>query len=136
MRQRSTVPRLILAMAALAVLPGCSDYLHHRVEDAMEVIDLGVTWSDKPGLAAYGNFASVTPGGIGYVDGYFAGIGGGQVGTTDHYQSSIGLLMWGYEEVGWGDHDKEMPGTLDRHHVGLLGLLAAPFNRRLSYAPS
>jgi len=125
-----------LAVAvAFGVMPGCA-YFRHRAEDAAEVIDLGVTWSDRFGLAAYGNFASITPGGLGYVDGYFAGIGGGQIGATEHYEGSIGLLGWGYEEVGWGDHDKNVPGTLDRQHVGLLGFLLAPFDRRLSYAPS
>ena len=136
MHQRSAVPRLVIGLAALAVLPGCASYFRHRAEDAMEMIDLGVTWSDKFSLAAYGNFASITPGGIGYVDGYFTGIGGGQIGTTEHYQGSVGLLLWGYEEVGWGEHDKEMLGTLDRQHVGVVGLLAAPFDRRLSYAPA
>ena len=139
MRRRGIGRRFLLATAALgalAGLTGCADYLQHRVDDALEMIDLGVTWSDRFGLAAYGDFASIAPGGIGCVDGYFAGLGGGQVGATDHYQGSVGLLLWGYEEVGWGDHDKEMLGTLDRQHVGLLGLLLGPFDRRLSYAPS
>ena len=139
MRRGGTMRRLELALAAvgaLSTLPGCMTYLRHRADDALEMIDLGVTWSDTFGLAAYGNFASIVPGGRGYVDGYFAGLGGGQVGTTDHYEGSVGLLLWGDEEVGWGDHDKEMPGTLDRQHVGAIGLLAAPFDRRLSYAPA
>lgn len=136
MHRPGVAGRLALALAALAALPGCMSYVRHRAEDAMEMIDLGVTWSDRFGLAAYGDFASIAPGGLGYVDGYFAGIGGGQIGTTEHYEGNIGLLLWGYEEVGWGDFDKEMLGTLDRQHVGLVGLAAAPFNRRLSYAPS
>lgn len=136
MRRDPIAARLMMGLVLLAVLPGCMSYVRHRAEDAMEMIDLGVTWSHKPGLAAYGNFASITPGGLGYVDGHFAGIGGGQIGTTEHYQGSVGLLLWGYEEVGWGEHDKEMLGTLDRQHVGLVGFAAAPFDRRLSYAPA
>jgi len=136
MRPGGTASKLALALAALGGLPGCMTYLQHRADDALEMIDLGVTWSDTFGLAVYGNFASITPGGIGYVDGYFAGLGGGQIGTTEHYQGSLGLLLWGYEEVGWGDFDKDVPGTLDRQHCGLLGILAGPFDRRLSYAPA
>ena len=132
MRRRA---RMLAAIALLA-LPGCANYLQHRADDALEMLDLGVTWSEKPGLAAYGDLASIAPGGFGYVDGYFAGIGGGQVGTTEHYEGSMGLLVWGYEEVGWAEHDKHVPGTLDRQHVGLIGVLREPLNRRLAYAPA
>ena len=126
----------LLTTLVLACMVGCSNYLQYRVDDALEVADIGITVSAKPGLAVYGDGVSVLPGGFGYVDGHFAGLGGGQLGVTRHYEGSVGLLVWGYEEVGWGDFDKNMVGTLDNQHVGVLGILATPFSRRPAYAPA
>ena len=139
-------------LGVLAALPGCGPrpleadrsesavdigwrYAKHRFEDALEVIDLGITFSLKPGLALYGDFASVAPGGFGHVDGYFVGVAGGRIGPMRHYQGSLGLLAWGYEEVGWGRFDKEDLTTLNYQGVGPLGLLAPPYGRPAS-APS
>jgi len=151
MRRRTLVrevPALIVALGACLAI-GCTSlpkrakgpghavalYFQDRVEDAFETFDVGLTWSTKPGFAVYGNGVSVSPGGIAYVDGYFLGLGGGQLGVTSFYQASLGLVAWGYEEVGWGDFDRAIPGTLDRQGVGVLGLLLPPYGRP-SYTPS
>jgi hypothetical protein len=110
-------------------------YAKHRFEDAFEMVDLGLTFSTKPGFALYGDFASVAPGGYGHVDGYFLGVGGGRIGPMRHYQGSLGLLAWGYEEVGFGSFDKIDLTTLNYQTCGALGLLTPPYGRPAS-APS
>ena len=110
-------------------------YLTYRAEDALEMLDLGITVSTKPGFALYGDFASVAPGGYGHVDGHFVGVAGGRIGPMRHHQASLGLLAWGYEEVGWGDFEKEDPRTLNIQSCGALGLLTPPYGRPAS-APS
>ena len=151
MRER-VIASLIAAAAALGGVQGCSpmrlaadgqgsplgaglQYAKNRLEDAFETIDLGLTFSTKPGFALYGDFASVAPGGYGHVDGYFVGVAGGRVGPMRHYQASLGLLAWGYEEVGWGSFDKEDLTSLNYQGVGALGLVAPPYGRPAS-APS
>ena len=55
-----------------------------------------------------------------------------------------GLLLWGREEVGFGDglffrfgdFDKDDKDTLSCMGVGLLGLLTPPYDRRPCAAPA
>jgi len=144
----STALGLALA-AALGSLAGCTNlaeraknpphavylYVHDRVVDALQMIDGGITVTTKPCFALYGHFASLTPVGVGYFDGYFVGIGGGQLGVTRHYLSGLGLGVWGYEEIGWGNYDPDDLTTLQSQGVGPLGLLLPPYQRPGS-APS
>jgi len=142
----------LLVAVALCGLHGCSPildrdegpegflgalamYAEHRARDALDMVDIGVTWSHEPQFSLYGDFASVGPGGFGYVDGYMAGVGGGMLGVMEHYQASVGLVAWGYEELGWGDFDKDDLTTLSSQGVGVLGLLFPPYGRPAS-APS
>jgi len=104
-------------------------YVVDRVEDGLEMIDGGLTFSKKPGFALYGHFASLTPIGVGHFDGYFLGVGGGQLGLTRHYLSGVGLGVWGYEEIGWGDYDVEDLATLQSQGVGPLGIVLPPYQR-------
>jgi hypothetical protein len=112
-------------------------YLLDRVEDALEVVDIGVTVSEEPGIAFYGSFASLTPVGVGYVDGHFIGLGGGQLfglptrrpGWTRFYLSAFGALAWGYEELGWQAFDPKNLASLQCQDVGLPGLLLPPHGR-------
>jgi len=141
-------------LGALCALQGCArpqqdveepgtvwdavlSYLQHRGEDALETVDIGFTWSSKPQVALFGNFSSITPGGYGCVDGYFAGIGGGRAGVVRHYERSIGVGIWGYEEIGWGEEfDKDDITTLTyAMGTGVLGLVLPPYGRPAS-APS
>jgi hypothetical protein len=139
-------------VAALAAVLGCAPtrlaasgpggelnpglaYARHRLEDALEMVDIGLTFSTKPGLALYADFASVAPGGYGHVDGYFLGIGGGRIGPMRHYEASLGLVAWGYEEVAFGSFDKQDLTTVNYQSCGALGLLTPPYGRPAS-APS
>ena len=103
-------------------------YAADRVEDALEMIDAGLTVSAKPGFAVYGHFASLTPIGAAYVDGHFLGIGGGRLGLTRFYLTGIGAGVWGYEELGWREFDIDDMGTLRCQDVGI-GIILPPFGR-------
>ena len=124
-----------LADGPAAGLGAGARYLENRAVDALDTVDIGFTFTTKPQYSFYANFASITPGGYGHVDGHFVGIAGGRIGPMRHYQGSVGLLAWGYEEVGWGDFDKDDLATLNTQGVGALGLLAPPYGRPAS-APS
>ena len=119
-----------LALAAcLAALQGCAVvrkiyiYTSDRVNDGFDMVDFGVTLSGKRGLSVYGCGGGLFTLGAGYVDGYFVGVGGGRIGIFRHYHKAIGLVLWSYEEFGWGDFDVTKPETLNRRYVGLLGWL-------------
>jgi len=131
---RRAIPVTLLSLTLLT-MQGCT-YLGDRARDAGQMGDLGVTWTATPYGSFYvcgGGLASL---GLGHVDGKFAGIGGNQVGVTRHYHKVQGLLLWGYEEVGWGeDFDVTKPETLTYQHVCLLGYINDP-PRRPSYGPA
>jgi hypothetical protein len=125
-----------LALLSLSAATGCT-YLKHRGEDFLEIVDIGITASWKPGLAVYADGVSVLPGGISYVDGYFLGWGGGQLGATRHFETCWGLLVVGHETHGWGEFDKDDPDTLNRQFVGALGVPLFPIvQSRPSYMPA
>ena len=112
---------LLVVMLALAAGAGCS-YLTYRAEDFAEIVDIGVTYSSKPQFALYSSFESILPGGYADLDGWFAGWGGGQFGVTRHYLHAWGAIVWGHEEIGWGEFDKNDPTTLYTQTVGLIGM--------------
>jgi len=101
--------------------------MHDRGADALDMFDIGVTWTSKP----YGSLSACALGlasiGAGMVDGHFFGIGGGRAGVMRHYQRNLGLILWSYDEVGWGDEvDPNDPNTLYRYYVGPIGWFAHP----------
>ena len=126
MRAGVTVFWLLAALATCSATAGCT-YLRHRGEDAMDMLDIGVTLSKKPGLAVYYDFIPLVPLGFCHVDGYFAGLGGGQFGFMPHTQRNIGLGVWGQEAVGFGEFDLEDPETVNFQRSGLAGMVHGPF---------
>ena len=117
----------LAALAALALLgTGCT-YFQHRGEDALDMLDLGVTWSSKPGFALYYSFVPIVTIGYGNVDGGFAGLGGGRFGAVRHYEQSVGAILWGREEIGFDEFDIEDPETLNFQRLGLIGMAQGPF---------
>ena len=85
--------RLAAALAAAAAATtGCS-YFRARGRDALDMADLGVTWSKRPQFGLYANCPFIAPGGYAKVDGKYAGIGGGKVGVMEHHQDNVGLLV-------------------------------------------
>ena len=128
--------RLALGLAlvgAVSALSGCT-YLQRRGSDASHMVDIGVTWTKTPQYSFYLCAAGLASAGAGRVNGTFSGIGGNQVGTVRHYEKTLGLLLWSYEEIGWGDFDIEKQETLYCQYVGLLGWIQH-LARRPGYAP-
>lgn len=117
-------------VAALAVLPGCAEYLAYRGKDAAEMLEVGFTVTETPYLGLYACGGGIATGGASKVDGHLLGIGGGRVGWIRHYQKTLGLVLWSYEEFGWGDFDKNDPNTLNWRYVGAIGWLLFPKNRQ------
>ena len=130
-------PGLILALAAcLAALGGCAPirkvaiYSYDRGADALDMFDLGLTLS-RPWDHPYFNldlcFFGLFDLGFGSVDGYYTGVGGsGFRFFTKHYHYTVGLVLWGYGEYGWGDFDRNDRETLSWRYVGLIGWLFFP----------
>ncbi|HPD17672.1 MAG TPA: hypothetical protein PLE19_22260 [Planctomycetota bacterium] len=115
----------------LGILPGCG-YFRDRGNDAAEMFDIGLTFSAKPQFAAYTNCPIIFPIGYGEVDGTFVGVGDGKAGVMKHKESSVGLLLWGREEVSWqrfAEADGAEP--LNNQATGLLGLATSPENTQV-----
>ena len=122
---------------ALAASSGCTAirnafiYTCDRVNDGADMLDLGLTVSRRPCLSAYACGLGLFTAGWGKVDGWFTGIGGSRVSILRrHYHYTIGLVLWSYEEFGWGDFDKNDPNTLNWRYVGAIGWLLFPKNRQ------
>ena len=155
MRRDRAVSRLALGLALAGLLSGVQGctYLTNKLNDTRDIFDVGMTYSPKFNFSLYLCAAGLATIGGGHVDGYFLGAGGDQVGLVRHYQKSIGLVLWSYEEFGWGAAEgdtvkaadrrpEELSGgaadggnfkVVDRRHVGLLGWLFYP-NR--AFAPA
>lgn len=119
---RIVLVAVLLGMAGM--MTGCT-YMKHRGADALDVIDVGLTFSKLPQFAAYYRLP-IPVGAIGYgkVAGTFVGIGGGNVGVMPHYEESYGLILWGQEEVAFGDYNRE-----DRERLNYEGIGIGLFNR-------
>jgi len=130
-----SVPRtmvLCLGIAALlAFTSGCA-YFADRGNDAAEMFDIGLTFSSKPQFAAYTNCPIIFPVGYGDVDGTFVGVGDGKAGVMKHKESSVGLLLWGREEVSW-TRFSETGGAeaLGTQGTGLLSLATSSENQQV-----
>lgn len=125
--------KLAALIAVICALQGCA-YMRCRANDFLDIVDIGLSFSSEPQYAAYLNFASLTPLGHGDVQGNFVGIGGGQLcGWSTHRERSVGLLLWGHEQIGFGYPDlnslspEERQRALNFQHVGALGLAQGPF---------
>lgn len=131
-RSRISMVLLLIIITGLVFIQGCSSpksvgqYFKYRYEDFCDMVDIGFTFSAKPGFALYANGVGVSPGGLAYIDGYFLGIGGGQIGPKRYFFKSAGVLVWGHETVGWGDFDKNNPDTLNKQGAGVLGIVIGP----------
>ena len=138
---------LSLALAAsVAALQGCTVlrkgwvYSADRVRDSFDMFDLGVTltppWK-RPSLSVYGCFVGMFSAGYGSFDGYYTGVGGNGVRLFNrHYHYVVGLVLWSYEEFGWGARfDKHDRSTLSWRYVGVLGWLLFPKSREF-YGPA
>ena len=113
-----------LALLAAALVPsaGCA-YLTHRLNDASDVLEMGVTVSDEAQFAAYGGVTH------GFMIGYSAlrcklhGLANSQWGAHEVVDDS-----WGYGFLGVDLHETASGGAtlpqtgLPEYDTGILGL--------------
>ena len=133
---------LVLGMLLVGTA-GCT-YLKHRYEDFGEMVDVGITYSEKPCIGLYWNSLDIFPVGYSEIDGWFIGWGGGQVGITRHYNKCWGF-GYGEEHIGWGDGlDGDDPdSSIIKRRSGVIGILSsildvgeAPYGSGPNYTPA
>ena len=137
----STPVRRLLATCIAASLftlagSGCA-YFKSRGQDAMDMMDVGVTFSSKPLFSLYASGPIVQVGSLGFgkVDGHFFGIGEGRGNLWGpHYESSVGLLVWGEEMLSYRFTEEELAAlppqeaalTANFMRVGPVGFVEGP----------
>lgn len=126
MRFPTRVRRVLGALGLLAIAAGTQGcaltYLRNRGQDALDMFDIGFTFTLKPQFGLYANCPFTVPVGGAKVDGYYAGIGGGRFGIVEHHQDTLGLIVAGHEKVTWGNPNDEGGETGGEYKIGLLGL--------------
>jgi hypothetical protein len=90
---------LALLLAAMSAT-GCQ-YAKHRLDDALEMFDIGISLSGKPCLSVYACGVSFITGGISKFDGVVVGMGGGFIGIVGHQNECFGLITAGTEHLVW-----------------------------------
>jgi len=132
------------ALLALALTNGCA-YMHKRGNDAMDILDIGITVNDQlaPRFALYVDFFNVLPIGYSNVDGKTLGMGNRQAGFLDFVHKNWGVLTVGEEQKGTGVFNPNDPhqarpdqSTLTerpRFDVGISGIDGAEPPPKLQY---
>lgn len=108
---------LAIATFVLTTFPGCA-YLKDRGNDALDILDVGLTFSTKPHVAVYAGFQSVLGAGYADVEGKMLGIGNRKVGWLDMRYSAAGSLVEAREEWAYGDYEDD-PELIQKQGVGL-----------------
>jgi len=122
MSRRHTAAWVGFLGLALVACGGCA-YLKDRGNDALDIFDVGVTFSAKPHIGLYAGFQSILAVGYADLDGKMLGIGESQVGWLDMRYRAAGALLDGYQQYAYGgNYEKENPNSPVRRGVGL-GLL-------------
>lgn len=93
----------VLLLLVILLMQGCA-YLRDRGNDAMDMVDIGITVNDrwKPQFGLYLDFFSLLPLGYSRVEAKSIGIGNSQIGLLDFEHASWGALAWGSEKKGSG----------------------------------
>lgn len=107
---KDAVKLIILLLVISLTITGCA-YLRARGNDALDIIDIGITVNDKwsPDFGIYADFFSITPIGFCRIDGKELGIGNRQIGWLDYIDKSWGVLLWGSELKGAGKFNPTDP---------------------------
>lgn len=125
-----------ILLIALSVGTGCAQYWKNRLQDGADMIDVGLTFSKKPGFAVWYDFVPVVPVGVSYVDGWVVGLGGGKPALwKKHYQRHFGIVAWGQEEVAFGYNRADLQKMTEKQRkevshfqrTGLGGLIQGPW---------
>jgi hypothetical protein len=123
--RRGAILALAMAVAASAA-PGCA-YLKNRGNDALDIFDIGLTVSRKPGVSLYCGCLNLIPIGYASVEGTLMGLGERQVGLLPARQHAAGVLLWGAEQFAYGvNFQREAPNSPPDWRIGAIGLAEGP----------
>ncbi|MFO7957447.1 MAG: hypothetical protein R6X33_10145 [Candidatus Brocadiia bacterium] len=118
---------IVVSVVLLMLLSsGCATYWADRGNDSLDILDVGVTTSSKPGFSLYAGFLNVLSLGYSDVDGTLWGIGGRHAGAVPMRQNAAGVLLEGYEQLGYRDFDPADPDSPEPWRVGIIGLAEGP----------
>jgi hypothetical protein len=111
-----------LCVLALHSLGCSSTYWLNRGNDALDIMDLGLTVTPrlKPDLGLYVDFFNITPLGYSRVRGRFYGLARRQFGGMDVRDDSWGVLLWGSEDIEVGEFDPRNPHLVDQGEIQAL----------------
>ncbi len=94
-----------MMLAALGCLfSGCA-YLKNRGNDALDIMDLGISVNDRiePQFGLYIDFFNILPLGYSNVEGKCIGLGNRQAGWLYYADKSWGVIFWGKEKKALGE---------------------------------
>lgn len=108
--KKNFIMAAILLITSMVILNGCA-YLKARGNDALDMVDIGITVTDKaePDFALYLDFFNITPLGYSNVDGKVFGIGNRQIGLLDYTSHHWGLLIAGEDRELSGEFNSRDP---------------------------
>ncbi|MCP4688937.1 MAG: hypothetical protein GY859_12865 [Desulfobacterales bacterium] len=117
-RRRTLLNSVMLLMVSSALLMNGCAYMEARGRDALDILEIGVTITDKaePDFAFYFDFFNITPVGYAKVDGKVLGIGNRQIGWLDHSNQRWGLLAAGEERETSGVFNPKDPHLTRADH--------------------
>ncbi|MFH0944447.1 MAG: hypothetical protein V2A76_04545 [Planctomycetota bacterium] len=110
MTQSPRIAGLFLFLSVLLLCSGCS-YMEKRGNDALDMVDLGITVNDQlaPEFGFYFDFFDIIPLGYSNFTGKTLGIGNRQIGYLDAAHNSWGVIGWGSELKGYGRFNPKDP---------------------------
>ncbi len=111
----------LVLMAGVLLSTGCT-YAQNRGNDALDFLEIGVTASRKPHFALYVGLANVITIGYAKLDGTFYGIAHRRAGAMPVRYDTRGVLLWGEEQLGFGDFDVDDADSPQPWRVGVIGL--------------
>lgn len=132
----------VLAAALVLLTPlGCSrsltgadsigqaigNYFVDRATDFLDLGDFGLSITTTPQIGLYANGVSLGGGGYAMIDGYLAGMGHGNVGWMRFYTADVGIVVWAYEELAFGEFDRTDLTTVNTQGTCVGGLLTGPW---------
>lgn len=123
--RRSLAVVSILLAVSMFFSSGCA-YLKNRGNDALDVLDIGVTASKKPKFAFYASDLNIIAIGYSNVDGTLVGIGGREVGVMPVRHHAGCIVLYGYEQFGYEDFNMEDSESPEKWRVGIIALLEGP----------
>ncbi|MCX8036219.1 MAG: hypothetical protein N3D11_04000 [Candidatus Sumerlaeia bacterium] len=140
--QQSVFGVLLFCVIALLASSCTRAYVQNRINDALDCLEPGITYSEKPGLVIFTDCFSMLPLGYGSVEGVKIGIGNRQVGRLNWIHESWGFfLLAGEYRQGVGQFNPRDPHqarkdqinetTWPTYTLGLVGLMADPNPRPL-----